>query len=178
MGKDLRDLLGRRLREARKRLGLTQKELASRIEGRVDYTYIGRIERGTQFPSLKMLQKLGKALSLPLTYFFEEGEEKAEKAFVYSHLEGLFRRRKGREFLNLLSQLPPEDIDFLIEITKLLGKHRRSTPWSGLKVAEAERSYTAPGGVIEELKELLEREERKEVKALLERVLAELKGKE
>ena len=34
------------VRALRQRKGLTQKELASKIQGKVDYSYIGKIERG------------------------------------------------------------------------------------------------------------------------------------
>ena len=62
--------LGERIRKLRKGLGLTQKEFAGRVVGKVDYTYIGRMERDQQYPSIKMLQKIGKAFSVPLSYFF------------------------------------------------------------------------------------------------------------
>jgi len=42
--------LGERIRKLRKRLGLTQKKFAGRVVGKVDYTYIGRMERGEQYP--------------------------------------------------------------------------------------------------------------------------------
>ena len=64
--------LGKRIKELRKKLDLTQKEFAGRVVGKVDYTYIGRMERGEQYPSLKMLEKIGKAFSVPLSYFFED----------------------------------------------------------------------------------------------------------
>ena len=51
-------VMGERLRKLRKNLGLTQKEFAEKVPGKVDYTYIGKIERGQQYPSLKMLEKI------------------------------------------------------------------------------------------------------------------------
>jgi len=67
--------LGERLKTLRKRLGLTQKEFAQRVPGKVDLTYIGTIERGNQYPSIKMLERIGKAYSVPVSYFFEEEPE-------------------------------------------------------------------------------------------------------
>ena len=64
--------LGERMKKMRKRLGLIQKEFAGCVEGKIDYTYIGKIERGQQYPSLKMLERMGKAFSTPLSYFFED----------------------------------------------------------------------------------------------------------
>jgi transcriptional regulator with XRE-family HTH domain len=42
----LQQTIGQTLRAFRQRKGLTQKELASKIQGEVDYSYIGKIERG------------------------------------------------------------------------------------------------------------------------------------
>jgi len=68
--------VGQRVKKLRKSLGLTQKEFASRVPGRVDHTYIGKIERGQQYPSLKLLERIGRAYSVPLSYFFENEKEK------------------------------------------------------------------------------------------------------
>jgi len=66
--------VGERLRTLRKRWGLTQKQFAQHIPGKIDYTYISKIERDKQYPSLKLLEKIGKAFSMPLSYFFQESE--------------------------------------------------------------------------------------------------------
>lgn len=75
--------LGQRVKKLRKTLGMTQKEFASRVPGKMDYTYVGKIERGQQYPSLKLLERIGKAFSLPLSYFFPPEDhsiyEKPEK---------------------------------------------------------------------------------------------------
>ena len=68
--------VGKRLKMIRKRLGLTQKQFASRVPGGVDHTYIGKIERGYQYPSVKLLERIGRAYSVPLGYFFEDEKEK------------------------------------------------------------------------------------------------------
>ena len=57
----------------RKRLGLTQKQVAELVK--VDYTYIGKIERNDQYPSVKMLDKIGRAFNKPLSYWFEAESE-------------------------------------------------------------------------------------------------------
>ena len=68
--------LGQRVKNLRKSLGLTQKQFASRVPGRLDYTYLGKIERGHQYPSLNLLEKTGRAYDVPLSYFFQgEGEK-------------------------------------------------------------------------------------------------------
>jgi len=77
-------ILGERVKKLRKSLGLTQKQFASRVPGRLDYTYIGKIERGQQYPSLKLLEKIGTTFSKPMSYFFKDEDqptiyEKAQK---------------------------------------------------------------------------------------------------
>ncbi|MCZ7625723.1 MAG: helix-turn-helix transcriptional regulator [Candidatus Methylomirabilis sp.] len=69
MSAELTIQIGRRLRRIRRMRNLTQKEVANKIVGRVDYTYIGKIERGEQLPSLKVLEKLSDALAAPLAFF-------------------------------------------------------------------------------------------------------------
>ncbi|GAH98185.1 unnamed protein product, partial [marine sediment metagenome] len=44
--------LGERLREFRQGLNLTQAQFAEPIPGKCDYSYIGKIERNQQYPSL------------------------------------------------------------------------------------------------------------------------------
>jgi len=61
--------LGQQVKKLRKSLKLTQKEFAERIPGRVDNTYIGKIERG-QLPSLKLVKRAAKAYDIPVLYFF------------------------------------------------------------------------------------------------------------
>ena len=73
--------LGERLKMLRKRLGLTQKQFAAQVDGKLDYTWIGKVERGQQYPSLKLLEKIGKAYSVPLAYFFEDEQEAKRSGF-------------------------------------------------------------------------------------------------
>jgi len=138
--------IGRRLRDIRKIRSLTQKELAQRTEGTVDYSYIGKVERGEQLPSLKLLQRLGKALQVPVSYFFEEG--------------------KGR------GAVPPEvfyswtvdhreDVPLLLEILRVLGRRRQQGtriqrgPLPA-RVAEAEGEYQRElQGLRERLEEVI-----------------------
>lgn len=77
-------ILGERVRKLRKSLGLTQKQFASRVPGKIDQSYIGMIERGRQYPSLKFLERIGATFSKPISYFFKDEDqptvhERAEK---------------------------------------------------------------------------------------------------
>ena len=65
--------LGAQLKKLRKSLKLTQKEFARRIPGRVDHTYMGKIERGFQYPSIKFLERVAETYGVAVGYFFLEG---------------------------------------------------------------------------------------------------------
>lgn len=116
--------IGRRLKKMRIERGLTQKDLASSISGGIDYTYIGKIERGEQLPSLKVLLKISEALSVPPVLFFQdEAAVVAADPFV----QRLLKRGKGRELLAALQTLPEEDLSLVVEIVRVLARHRDSS---------------------------------------------------
>ena len=72
MNGDLEKSLGRKIRIARQRAGLTQEELAARV-GRTSES-ISNIERGQQEPSIKTIQSLARELGVPAAEFFEDDE--------------------------------------------------------------------------------------------------------
>ncbi|MVT63586.1 helix-turn-helix domain-containing protein [Bradyrhizobium pachyrhizi] len=57
----------RRLRQSKR---MTQEELA--FEAQIDLTYVGGIERGRRNPSLLVMARIARALSVPLTKLFVE----------------------------------------------------------------------------------------------------------
>ena len=54
--------IGRQLQQARQRKGLTQAEVAKRAG--TNTNYYAKLERGEAVPSLKMLEKIVKALGV------------------------------------------------------------------------------------------------------------------
>ena len=69
MTHDVREAVGRRLRELRLEAGLSQEELATRAGLHRNYT--GRIERAEQDIGITALSQLVRALGLSLSEFFE-----------------------------------------------------------------------------------------------------------
>ena len=61
---DWRAILARNVGRLRRQQGLTQEELA--FEAKIDLTYMGGIERGKRNPSLLVMVRIAKALSVPL----------------------------------------------------------------------------------------------------------------
>src|SRR3989338_4626622 len=118
----IKEQIGKRLRELRRSQGLTQKAMADRAG--VDYTYIGKIERAEQLPSLGVLIKISEALSLPLDRFLMD--ESTLRLVNLLHKEGYraAQRRGIQELLKILEGIHEEDIPLLIEIVRVLKKHR------------------------------------------------------
>jgi len=57
--------LGLRVKKARKQKGLLQVDLAVRVG--ISSGYVGSIEQGLRYPSLKVLQKIAKTLKISLS---------------------------------------------------------------------------------------------------------------
>lgn len=118
-----KEQIGKRLRELRQKKGLTQKAIAQ-MAG-VDYTYIGKIERGEQFPSFKVILKISECLCLPLDRFFmDEATFRCINLIPHDiHTSGELKNLWS--LLRLLENAASDDIPFLIEIIKVLQKHRK-----------------------------------------------------
>lgn len=67
---DWRAKLGRNVRRLRQQRDLTQEQLA--FDAQIDLTYVGGIERGKRNPSLLVMARIAKALSVPLTKLLSE----------------------------------------------------------------------------------------------------------
>ncbi|MFA4916909.1 MAG: helix-turn-helix domain-containing protein [Syntrophales bacterium] len=148
----LRAEIGKRLREVRKERGLTQKELASKIRGGVDYTYIGKIEGGKQFPSIGVLKMISDALAVPLSYFFLEEKTKCFLELLPEDLKEVTKNAKKQAFLRALKDINEEDVPLFIEIINVLNKHRKlpEKEEKYLKAAENRESYGENTGTQDE----------------------------
>ena len=71
--------LGIKLREARKKAGLTQEQLAEKAD--IGVMYLGEIERGIKMPSMKIFIKLVEALDISADYILRN-ELPSGKQFV------------------------------------------------------------------------------------------------
>jgi transcriptional regulator with XRE-family HTH domain len=72
----LQQAIGDRLREARLRAGLSQRELS---EPGVSYAYISRIEAGVRSPSVKVLRKLAPKLGVSVSWLETGRDDPAEE---------------------------------------------------------------------------------------------------
>ncbi|OGT99105.1 MAG: hypothetical protein A2X80_04250 [Geobacteraceae bacterium GWB2_52_12] len=127
--------IGRALKRLRIERKLTQKELAIMVSGGVDYTYIGKIEREEQLPSLKILINISKALAVPLSSLFSEENDGCAALPVSSKVVNLADAREMSHLLKELNQLHRNDIPLLMDIIRALNGHRKH---------QTRGSYTLP----------------------------------
>jgi transcriptional regulator with XRE-family HTH domain len=146
-------VIGSTLKRLRVEKKLTQKELAAKVSGGLDYTYIGKIEREEQLPSLKILIKLSEALETPLSSFFREENQHLAALSRPGKLVNLAAAREMSLLLKELNQLHHEDVPLLIEIVRALNKHRSSAKKGDYSLAETDCAMVAEEGPHYEDKE-------------------------
>ena len=89
--------IGQRLKEIRKKQGLTQEELGVNVD--LNYIYIGLIERGERLPSIKTLAKIADALKVDTKNFFDfpKSEGAGEKDRCLYRIWGLLKDRSRKD---------------------------------------------------------------------------------
>jgi len=105
--KNVYQRIGSRVREFRKRLSLTQEQLAEKLE--ITPVHINRIERASQAPSIKMLCRIADTLGVDVGYFFIPRIEK--EAFD-------IRSLPLKELIKLLRDRPRGDIKLVLDMAK------------------------------------------------------------
>ena len=77
---DMTQAIAARLRDERRRLGLTLHDVAGRSG--LSVGMLSKIENAQTSPSLRTLARLSTALELPVTTFFRGFEEERDASFV------------------------------------------------------------------------------------------------
>jgi len=95
-------IVAKRLKEARLRADLSQKELG--IQSGIDEfsasARINQYERGKHMPDLQTLQRLGAVLEVPVAFFYCEDSELATLVLLYSSLG----KGQKKKMLNLIAE--------------------------------------------------------------------------
>ena len=73
MANDLNKVIGRNLLEIRKKLGLSQSQLAEKAK--ISTEFVSRVERGANAPSLKTLKQIADVLDVKIGTFFDDPED-------------------------------------------------------------------------------------------------------
>ncbi len=73
--KDIKWLIGERVRELREARGISSQEKLGELAGDLHRTFIGRVERGETNISIENLEAITKALGVSLAEFFRPFKE-------------------------------------------------------------------------------------------------------
>lgn len=132
--------IGLTLRRLRREHRFTQKHLAQRVAGGVDVTYIGKIERGDQLPSLKVLLRLSKTLEVSVSdFFYPPRLSPAEHVSPVLHLEPLLQALRNRGI---------DGIALVRAVLDAVGQHVLVTPPRRVTDHEPAQALKADGRVI------------------------------
>jgi len=97
---DLKQIYIQNLRKFRNSRGFSQTKLAESCD--TEQNYIAKIEIGQRFPSLELVEKIGKVLNIePYRFFIDENKE---------------YKTEFDEIINLISKLPDQQRLSIINI--------------------------------------------------------------
>jgi len=121
-------LLGDRLRAIREAKTLSQGDIEKRC--RLLRSYLSRIENGHTIPSVETLEKLARALEVPLYQLFYEGEEpprlpnlpKRKTAGEIAWGSTGKEARLLKKFLRLLDRMKESDRRLLLDIAQKMAR--------------------------------------------------------
>ncbi|MHC2432653.1 helix-turn-helix domain-containing protein [Bradyrhizobium sp. USDA 4451] len=102
---DLDTRIGERIRTQRRLVGLTQKELASRLD--IVFQQLQKHENGTSRVPASRLYEIAQALNTPITHFYEIDESIAPRRrsplFDVSAIAGAQRGKLAKQVLELVT---------------------------------------------------------------------------
>jgi transcriptional regulator with XRE-family HTH domain len=105
--------VGLRVRALRQKRGLSQEELASRIDR--SYHTISNIERGLTLPNFTTLERLSQVLGVPVRDFFDHQPDASDNPR---------RARLMSELFNAARELGDPDLELALEQVKVLSRAR------------------------------------------------------
>jgi transcriptional regulator with XRE-family HTH domain len=101
-------ILGKRIREERLKIGLTQEKLAEFAE--VSPAYMGRIERGERNITVKTLIRIANALGTSLDYLLKDAFEMEDDTLV-------------KQWLQLTANRTDKEKQMAIDVIKVMFGH-------------------------------------------------------
>lgn len=111
-----KNIVGENLRKIRESLNLTQEELALRTG--LTQGFINFLESGKRGYTKKSLEKISKALDVPIYKLFYEEEKKAPTGVAEPSKKYLRHKPYYDEIIGLLDKLPKSVIEHYILILK------------------------------------------------------------
>ncbi len=111
---DMKEHIGSKVREGRKRRRLTQEQLAEAVEKAVET--ISNIERGHAYTGLETLERIGQVLEMPVRDFFEDVEKSANLSKNRVRLEETAR--------TLAASLTDRELSIALDLMRSIVTHR------------------------------------------------------
>lgn len=132
-------MIGERIKLARKRAGLSLRDLAERLDGLVSAQAIGKYERGEMTPSSPVLIALSKALGVSVSYMMspQQVELGGVEFRTHSSTSAKDRARVETEVLEWVERYL--QIDAILELNSSQWKSPKGTPRRLKDADEAEK---------------------------------------
>lgn len=108
MNSEINKIVGKRIKQYRKKEGLSQEELA--FKASLHTTYIGQLERGEKNATLKSIEKISSSLKIPLEVIFKGVQEE------FSSNEDQI----AKEVLTLIQKISKTDLENIDKIIHYL----------------------------------------------------------
>jgi transcriptional regulator with XRE-family HTH domain len=91
-------IVGKRLRQARERAGISQKQLGVKagIDPGVASARINQYEKGKHVPDIQTVQRLAEVLEVPPPYLYAEDDQLAVWILAYPRVTPAVRRKVAR----------------------------------------------------------------------------------
>lgn len=126
---DLDSRIGERIRTQRKRIGLSQKELASRLD--IVFQQLQKHENGTSRIPASRLYEIARVLNTPISHFYEvDDRESLRRASPLSDVSAILGAQKGKlakQILDLVTAfMKIKDEDARADIVSLVTKLSKS----------------------------------------------------
>lgn len=97
-------LLGKRIREERLKLNLTQEKLAEKSN--ISHPFMGQIERGDRIVSLETLVKLSNSLGVSIDYLLKDSVMPCDDTYI-------------KQFADLITDCSIRQKESIIELVKM-----------------------------------------------------------
>ncbi len=106
----IKTMFGKRVRELRKTMKLTQEQMAEMIE--MDTQNLSKMENGSHFPQTKNLEKIAKVLNVEVKDLFEFNHFKSKEDLI-------------DEINEYLSQNSIEEVELIYKFIKNLQEYKK-----------------------------------------------------
>src|ERR1700746_3382270 len=119
-------IIGERLRELREQKQFSQGDIETRT--RLLLSYISRVEHGPTVPSIETLEKMSRALEIPLYQLFYEGDGAPAPPKAVGKAPSWAKSGKDarllKTFCDLLSRTNESDQQLLLHMARKMADHR------------------------------------------------------